>query len=196
MGHQVDELQRFSLKIFAEPAVPVAPRAFVPVFHRWIQTHAVDGLLIDVADYTHVVDGPSILLVAHEGNYALDQSDGRPGLQYSRKQPLDGPLDERLAAACRTLLKAARLLETEETLGARYTFRGDVIQFVANDRLLAPNTPETVSTLQPALDIFLARLFDGQSFETTTVGDARRRLTLDITVTESAPITTLFDRLR
>ena len=41
------------------------------MFHRWIQTRAVDGLLIDVADYTHLKDGPQVLLAGHEGNYSM-----------------------------------------------------------------------------------------------------------------------------
>ena len=30
----------------------------IPVFHRWIQEQALPGLLIDVADYRHVPEGP------------------------------------------------------------------------------------------------------------------------------------------
>ena len=60
------------------------------LLHRWIQI-AGSGcgkwtIAIDVADYTHLPDGPSVLLVGHEGNYALDCRDGRQGLYYYRKR--------------------------------------------------------------------------------------------------------------
>ncbi len=59
MDQRVTDLQRIGLKFFFEGtgeatrkgAAPLRPRDFIPVFHGWIQTHAVDGLLIDVADY-------------------------------------------------------------------------------------------------------------------------------------------------
>ncbi len=52
--------KRISIKLFARNPQVVKPEAFVPVFQRWIQQHAVEGLLIDVADYKHVPDGPGI----------------------------------------------------------------------------------------------------------------------------------------
>jgi hypothetical protein len=108
----LEGLHRLSLKIFARgPRDGIDPPELVPIFHRWIQTQAVDGLLIDVADYAHLPEGPGAVLIAHEGNYAFDGGRGRPGLQYSRKQPIEGPHSARLGAICRILLKAARLLE-------------------------------------------------------------------------------------
>ena len=113
MAFDAAALQRFSLKIFAEPASAGEPSTIIPVFHTWIQEHAVPGLLIDVADYTHLVDGPSVLLAAHEANYALDETGGRPGLSYTRKQPLEGTFGERLAVAAAALITAARRLEQD-----------------------------------------------------------------------------------
>ena len=114
MGYDTAALQRFILKIFVEPASAGEPSTIIPVFHRWIQESAVPGLLIDVADYTHLVDGPSVLLVAHEANYALDGIGGRPGLSYTRKQPSEGTLPERLATA------AGRADHCRATPGGRY----------------------------------------------------------------------------
>ena len=111
----VEGLHRFGLKLFVDADAVVSPHAYIPVFHRWIQTGSVDGLLIDVADYSNLADGPRVLLVAHEGNYAIDDSGGRPGLVYTRKQPLDGPFADRLDTVSRTLLGAARLLEMAQS---------------------------------------------------------------------------------
>ena len=67
---------------------------FIPVFHRWIQKQTVSGhLLIDVHDYSHIHQGPGILLVGHEGNFSIDLADGTawPLLlpQTTGRQPAD-----------------------------------------------------------------------------------------------------------
>ncbi len=192
-----DALQRYTFKIFAEPATAVSPRAIIPVFHRWIQEKAVDGLLIDVADYTHLPDGPSALLVGHEGNYAIDGGRGRPGLSYSRKRQADGTLAERLAGGGRTLLTAARLLEADASAmpDGRFTFRGDEIAFLANDRLVAPNTSETASALRDALHRFGSRIFGGAPIE-LVAGDDGDRVGFTIRTADAAPLDRLLDNLR
>ena len=192
-----DALQRYTFKIFAEPATAVSPRAIIPVFHRWIQEKAVDGLLIDVADYTHLPDGPSALLVGHEGNYAIDGGRGRPGLSYSRKRQADGTLAERLAGGGRTLLTAARLLEADASAmpDGRFTFRGDEIAFLANDRLVAPNTSETASALRDALQRFGSRIFGGAPIE-LVAGDDGDRVGFTIRTADAAPLDRLLDNLR
>ena len=154
-GHLAD-LQRVAMKIFLTDDSNLDPRDVVPVFHRWIQTHAVDGLLIDVADYAHLPTGPAVLLVAHEGQYSLDRAHGRLGLQYTQTRPLSGPLSERLQRLWHTLVSAARLLETDATLPGLVRFAGNEIDCIAQDRLCAPNTPETLAALQPTLTSFLA----------------------------------------
>lgn len=195
MAHPVDDLQRIGLKLFAESVQPPTACEFVPIFHRWIQTSAVAGLLIDVADYGHLVDGPSVVLVAHEVNYALDYSDGRMGLQCSRKQPIEAPLAARLTSLCRTLLKAGRLLEVETSLAGRLRFRGDEVQFVSNDRRLAPNTDETLAGLEAPVAELADRLFDGGPIKMTRTADPRERLMLTIKTTEEASLDELLARL-
>ena len=167
-AHDAAAVQRIALKVFLDERSALSPRDVIPVFHRWIQTRAVDGLLIDVADYTHLPTGPLVLLVGHEGRYVLDRGDDRLGLQYVRTQPLDGPLDTRLRTVARMLVRAARLLENDAALPGPVRFRGDEIDWVANDRLLAPNTPETLSAVRPAFESFLATLSDGASWALTS----------------------------
>ena len=159
----MEALQRFSLKIYADPPEAVAPRAVIPVFHRWIRERAVAELLIDVADYTHLVDGPQVLLVAHEANYAIDGSGGRTGLSYTRKQPAGGSLADRLSGAARALLAAGLRLEQdpEAMPDGRFAFRGDEIAVAANDRLLAPNTAEAAAALREPVAELAERLFGG-----------------------------------
>ena len=135
------DLQRIALKIFLTEESSLKAPDMVPVFHRWIQAQAVDGLLIDVADYSHLPSGPSVILVAHEGQYVLDRTGGRLGLQYTRTQPLNLSLPDRLIKIGRMLIAAGRLLEQDRTLTGPVEFLGNEIQCVANDRLLAPNIP-------------------------------------------------------
>jgi hypothetical protein len=91
MGVPIEELQRLGIKLFGADGAAVAAREVVPIFHRWIQTSAVaDQMLIDVADYSHVPDGPGIVLVAHEGNFSLDFAHGSVGLTYFSQAAVAG----------------------------------------------------------------------------------------------------------
>ena len=195
MNHHIEALQRFGLKLFLKPDTGLDPRTCIAVFHRWIQTGAVDGLLIDVADYTHLPSGPSVLLVGHEGHYALDCKDGRPGLYYYRKQHADGSLEERFVALGRILLSASHKLETDKVLGTPCRFVSNELEFVVNDRLLAPATDTTVKALRPALAGFLDTLYDGQPCEITGPVGLRDRLTLTLRAPSEEPIETLLERL-
>ena len=188
-------VQRIALKLFLDPRAVLSPRDVIPVFHRWIQTRAVDGLLIDVADYTHLPTGPLVLLVGHEGRFVLDRSDDRLGLQYVRTQPLDGPLETRLRTAAGILLGAARLLEEDATLGGPVRFRGDEIDCVSNDRLLAPNTPDTLSAVRPAFESFLATLSGGAPWTLTPRTRPGTRFGIHASTSAGAPIETLRRRL-
>ena len=196
MGYDTAALQRFSLKILADPASAGAPNTLVPVFHKWIQEHAVPGLLIDVADYTHLVDGPSVLLVAHEANYALDGTGGRPGLSYTRKQPLEGTLAERLVVAAAALIAAARRLEddTSRMTGGGIRFPGNEIEFVSNDRLAAPRNADTEGALRRELVQFGGRLFDGADVEIRALDDPSR-LGFSLTTAGTVPLDRLLSRV-
>ena len=188
MAYDADRLQRFSLKLFADPASAGAPHTVIPVFHKWIQEHAVPGLLIDVADYTHLVDGPSVLLVAHEANYALDRTGGRPGLSYTRKQPLPGSFGERLATAAAALVTAVRRLEedTSRMTGGGITFAGNEIEFTANDRLAAPRHADAEAALRREIEAFGSRIFAGAQVDIRPLADPAR---LGFVLGASGPVT-------
>src|SRR5687768_6050569 len=110
---------KIQVKIFAERDVPVD--GYVPVFHRWIRDALIPELLIDVVDYTHVPDGPAVMLIGHDSDYALDRGGGKLGLLYANKRgaSIDFP------AALRRVLSAARLLEAEKEATERLAFRTD-----------------------------------------------------------------------
>ncbi len=188
--------QRISVKYFlAEPAA-IDLGLCVPVFHQWIQQSKVPGMLIDVADYRHVLSGPGVMLVGHEVDYALDMADGRPGLLHTRKRSSGGSLTERLAATFRDALHAARMLEQEERFQPRLRFRTDEAVLILPDRLHAPNTDGGFERLRPELEAFLASIYNVASIGIQREAqDPRRCLTLRITANGAPDLRTLMERL-
>jgi hypothetical protein len=189
------ELYRIGIKFFAEETGAVALTELIPVFHRWIQDGLLDDLLFDVADYSHVHAGPGTLLVAHEGNYAYDESGNRRGIVYYAKRPFGENPEQRLAAVCRKALHACQLVEQEESLGGRIRFPGRELQVFANDRLLAPNGEETLDGFRPALDFLLGRLYPGTDCRIESEPDPKERFAVTIDSGTPIPIAELLRRL-
>ena len=145
------ELYKIGVKIFIANPQVVDIHDFIPVFHRWIQEQKIDGhQLIDVHDYSHVANGPGILLVAHEGNFSMDQEGGRLGLFYYRKRELSGGLEANLKTVLNTALQACKLLESDPKLKG-IKFRTDEVLVIANDRLLAPNDAASRAKFEPVI---------------------------------------------
>src|SRR6266481_5109785 len=89
----------------------------IPVFHSWIQRQVFDELLLDVADYRHVQGGPGVILIGHEADYSVDNTDTRLGVRYNRKAVvLNGGNQDRLAQATRAALKACQRLQEDSKL--------------------------------------------------------------------------------
>jgi len=157
------ELQRIGIKLFADNPAPVPVRDFIPVFHSWIQKQAIDHhLLIDVHNYSHIHNGPGILLVAQEGNFSIDMTDGRMGLLYYQKKSCNG-----IASILKTALAACRLLESDPAFGGRLRFRTDEMWIVTNDRLLAPNNDPTFEELKPSIAAALKLVLPEGKFKYT-----------------------------
>ena len=168
----------------------------IPVFHRWIQQQALPGLLIDVADYRHVPEGPGVVLVAHEAIYGLDLGGGRLGLLYNRRTRLDAAPGEALAQAFRAALTACRKLEQEAEFAGAVSFAGGACEVVVNDRALAPNDAAGAARLRAVLEPLLDRLWGAGRYAVAPLGEARDRLGLS--ARSSAPHTAadLLERLQ
>lgn len=140
---------------------------FIPVFHGWIRERRLDNeVMIDVADYAHVPDGPGVLLVCHEGHYVIEHYSGRWALSYHRKRGGEtDALERRLAVPLRRLAAAAQLLEGDPELSGKVRFETEAIELAVRNRLLAPNTPETFVALRPALEAFLGSRLGGGELE-------------------------------
>ncbi len=158
------DVQKIAVKLFAS-GEDFAGEQFVPIFHRWIQNQSVENhLLIDVADYAHVADGPGTVLVASEANIHMDRTGGRLGLLYVRKMPLEGSFAQRVGAVIAEAQKAAEKLAKEPELSGKLKFRGDEIAIRLNDRLLAPNTAETEKAAEGGLREAGEKFFGGKAF--------------------------------
>ncbi len=188
------ELHKLGVKVFTENADTLNLLDLIPVFHRWIQARSLDGMLIDVADYSHVHAGPGILLLAHEGNYGFDEAGNQRGMVYYSKQPIAGTLTERLIAVCQRVLKACRLLEQESALQG-VNFPGNQIQLFANDRLLALNSDETYAALEPALDELLGKLYPDTDYQLERETDPKERFAITVKTANPVSIATLLERL-
>jgi len=144
-------MQHIHIKLFVENAEGIKIADAIGVFHRWIQTSAVPGLLIDVADYSHVVNGPGVVLIGHEAFYSLDLAKGRLGFLYQRRTKAEGSDAESLRDALAEARAAAERLAQEPEFAGKLRFRQDELAIALNDRLLYPATGETWAAVEPAL---------------------------------------------
>jgi hypothetical protein len=144
---------RIDVKLFTAPGKHVETEALIPVFHGLIQRGAVaDQLLIDVADYGHVVDGPGVMLLGHQGQYGYDFIKGKPGLLFSmRRAPAEDAFAPSLRYAFAHAAKMAALLEQEASLRGKLEFDAGHVLVRVNDRLRAPNDAATAKALEPEL---------------------------------------------
>lgn len=188
------DLYKFGIKFFAD-AGKLDILELIPTFHRWIQQNSLEDLLIDVADYSHVPTGPGIMLIAHEGNYALDETDRERGVLYYSKHRLAGELPQRFAQVASKALKAARLLSEDAQLKGALQVPGNRLQFFANDRLVAPNTDAAYAELEPALKSFLDRLYAGTPYTLTRETDPKERLSVRVAADGEVTLETLLARL-
>ena len=192
---------KYELKFFLDDASGVELEEFIPVFHDWIQTQQLEELLIDVADYRHVPEGPGVVLVAHDAHYAMDLAEGRLGLLYSRRRethPSRGAIQgvaDRLRSVWHCALTACQRLEAHPVLHGRLQFRGNELLLLCNDRLLAPNTPAAYDELCQHLEPFLATLYPDQRVEVEHMSEHTSRLTVGIKVAEPLDVDTLLTRL-
>ena len=158
------ELQHVNVKLLLKNPEGIDLDPLVPVFHGWIQDQGREELLLDVADYRHVYAGPGVMLIGHEANYSVDNTDNRPGVRYNRKAALEGSNQDRLKQAAVAALKACQCLESDSRLNGKFRFNGQEIEICINDRLLAPNQPATREAIQPDLKLFLQKLFAGGGY--------------------------------
>ena len=189
------ELQHINVKLLVKDQEGIDLEPLVPVFHSWIQEQSFDELLIDVADYRHVPDGPGVMVIGHEADYSLDQNDGRLGVRYNRKSILNSDSQGRLRQATKSALRAFKRLETDTRLNQRFHFNGQDIEVFINDRLLTPNTRETRNALDSEFRKLGDSLFGVGNYELTWQTDPRRLLGASFKGKKAASVSELLEKL-
>lgn len=123
---------RLSLTLSATRGCSSIPDRVVHVLHDWVARRALDDVLVDVADYRHVADGPGIVLVGAHANYSLTNQRGQVRFSCFRKRGRlhgESPVFDTLRYA----LRAAELLENELT-DAQLCFDTQRLELRALDR--------------------------------------------------------------
>ena len=190
---------RLSVKFFFEE-LSIDVESFIPVFHRWIRENVVPNeLLLDVADYKHIVDGPAILLVGHEADYVVDLTDAKPGLLYVRKRDAGSDLSDALGTTLSQALNGVKLAESDVELKGNLKLRTDAATIVLLDRLNYPNTSNgdgtTAAAAQTQLSDDLAPLFGDDATVTRVDNDAREPLTFKLHAPSAPDVDTLLSQL-
>ena len=169
-------MQHVNIKIFAKSQDGVNVAEAIPVFHRWIQKRDLPETLIDVADYSHVPEGPGVLLIAHEANYSLDYARDELGLLYNRKSASADDAQAQLRQAYEGALHASRRLEQEPEFQGKLRFDANHLEILFNDRLLHPNTDESWNEVRPEATRFFDGIFGAGNYIMQRRGEPRERL--------------------
>ena len=190
---------RLSVKFFFEE-LSIDVESFIPVFHRWIRENVVPNeLLLDVADYKHIVDGPAILLVGHEADYVVDLTDAKPGLMYVRKRDAGSDLSDALGTTLSQALNGVKLTESDVELKGKLKLRTDAATIVLLDRLNYPNTANgdgaMATAAQTQLSVDLAPLFGDDATVTRVDNDAREPLTFELHAPSAPGVDALLSQL-
>jgi hypothetical protein len=188
-------LQHVNVKLMVDSPSDADLAALIPIFHVWIKSQVFEELLLDVADYRHVPAGPGVVLIGHQANYSVDNTDNRLGVRYNRKAELDGGNQDRLAQAARAALIACQRLEAEPTVAGKFQFNGRELEIFINDRLLAPNSDATFETARPDLQQFAGKLFRGPHYSLSHNPDPRKLFGVSLKASDSFPLAALLKNL-
>ena len=179
-------IERFCVKFFARPETSLDDTVFIEIFHEWIRLKTLPGILLDVADYRHVPDGPGIMLITHEINFAMDYSEGRFGLLAQQKLSQGVTQQERIVDLVRATVTFGALLESDPRIAGQLSLEGGAFHFLSNDRLTLPNTAEGFAAIRPDLEAAAAVIYPGQTVSVARLdNDPRDRLTV---VVEAQPV--------
>ena len=122
-------------------------KLFIPVFHEWIQKSSISKhVMVDVADYKHMIDGPGVMLISHEGNFSVDLQDGEVGFMYIRKQPLKNDILENIKEVKSILNAGCDQLITNSILKEKIGFTNEY-HLVSNDRYHFTNDKKSKDAL-------------------------------------------------
>ncbi|HVN38833.1 MAG TPA: hypothetical protein VMW19_11765 [Myxococcota bacterium] len=190
--------KRIAVKFFAapDPAAAVDLHPFLGIFHRFIQKGVLPGLLLDVADYAHVPEGPGVILIGHDVDYGIDLAGGRTGLLTTRKRLESTPVGVSLIDTLRRSLAALAALAAEPESKLRFAtqfFHLDLL-----DRLAAPNDEAGFAAARDAIAPALDQLYGAGAWKASRASDSdlRKPLALRVELQAALPLESLAARLR
>jgi len=195
LAQHLPQMQHVNVKLLLRNPEQVDLEPLIPVFHDWIRDQVGEGLLLDVADYRHVDAGPGVVLIGHEGNYSVDNTDNRLGVRYNRKAALDGGNQDRLKQAVRAALIACQRLEAETRLGGRLRFNGQEMEIFINDRLLAPNCEATREAFDSDFRSISEELFRGSKYSMSYDSDPRKLFGVCVKAAQPFALAELLEKL-
>lgn len=186
------DIERFCVKFLARPETNIDEAKFIEIFHEWIRLHKLEGTLIDVADYRHVPNGPGIMLITHEVNYAMDWGNGEFGLYAQRKLGEGETHKDRILGLAKATATFGALLESDSRVAGNLSLEGGKFYYMSNDRLKVPNTEEAFTAIKPDLEAVAAELYPGKTVSITRKeNDTRDRLTAVVEAENSVDIGSL-----
>lgn len=188
------ESQRYALRLGTKAGAEVPERDLVLFFHRLIQEKALRETCVDVTDYSHVPEGPGVMLICHEAHYALERVSGSLALRCATKRGAEGDAAARIRRILGKTLALAKLAESHEALGGRVRFDMSQATLWIEDRLVAPNTEATFAALAPVLGETLTAVW-GASPVLSRAGWPKERFQVDIAFPLAPSIEELLGRL-
>lgn len=189
------DLQHVNVKLLVQDPEEVDLEPLIPIFHSWIQDQVCEELLLDIADYRHVDGGPGVVVIGHQANYSVDNTDNRLGVRYNRKAVLEGSNQNRLKQATRSALRACQRLESEPRLDGKLRFNGQEMEVFINDRLVAPNRDATREALSCEFASFFQELFGGSEYSLSYGRDPRRLFTVSVKTSQPFAVADLLKNL-
>ena len=188
---------RTQVKFFFRNPAAVDVAAFAALFQRWIQKQTLEGLLIDVADYRHVFEGPGVMLIGHDSDYSIENRHGRLGLLYTLKRQTDADLPTRLRTSLRLALTACQQIEWETSFIPPLKFRTSELEIRFADRLNFPNRPGVFARVEEDITAAVGDLYGEHSFSVEPViHDPRYLFTVAAYGEDEVDITGLLQNLK
>lgn len=183
--------RRIAIKIPASGSLD--PHKFVELFHEFIQEGSVEGLLIDVADYAHVPNGPAVLLVGHDVDYAIDETSGELGLLTVRKRAGDEPVDKLFADTLRKALVAVAEIEKDGRTGL--SFAPGKLALQVFDRAAAENAEGDFAALEKGIASAVDQTLGTAQISRRDDDDARKALALGIETSGTVDVEAAIEKL-
>jgi hypothetical protein len=176
------DLQKINVKFGIDAPADADWDSLLNIFSRWRLEEGEE--ILDLADYSHVPEAPSLILVSKRWQLGVDFARGTgeeregewAGLFYASRKGLEGNLGETLRSVIASALEKFQRLAGEKEFPQGVTILCGELDIAFNDRLLLPNTDEADSFVRPHVEETLTGLYGEGAFELERETDPGRRL--------------------